>query len=71
MALAAIVASRKRNESMIEPEDSDPLMENLIDHLPPKDHWELEEILGILLVGQVFIFSYVSVIPLQADFSYH
>ena len=52
MAAAIIQTIRKRNAELIEDtEDSDPLMENLIISLPPKDEWLAEYSLGILLVG--------------------
>ena len=60
MAAAVITAIRKRNEDLSAiAEEADPLLDNLIENLPPEENWEAEYTLGILLVGYGYFFSFV------------
>ena len=53
MVAAAIAAIRKRNANNAADEnvESEPLMDNLVETLPPKESWDAEYVLGTLLVG--------------------
>ncbi len=55
MAAASMASINKRGKHAKEdPEDNGIALENLVEHLPAKESWESDFILGVLILGSGF-----------------